>query len=259
VRFTASDAEVRRGSFQGRISGGLTVSGTVAEPRVAGRFNINNGRVRVATKTFTIQDGSSITVAYQPASPEMVALGGARIRLDVEATTHITTYSEFDQSQQSYLITVTLTGPLDNPTLDFRSDPPDLSRQQILASLGYQAQIEALLHGGAGGDRAFRQGLAEAFTGVLVPTLFEPIEFAVMRALGLEDFALTYDFNSAIQVQFTKHLMGKFYATYQRQLTGIGQEYQLKFYYRLTPRINLSYTTDDRNIQTWAVEGRLRF
>jgi autotransporter translocation and assembly factor TamB len=231
----------------------LTVNGTALEPLVAGEFTLTNGRVRVATKTFRIQDGGKVNVAYRPSDIT------PRISLDIEATTRVTSYSTLDQTRQTYVVTVSIGGSLDNPTIDFRSDPPDLSRTQILAALGYQSQIQAILQGGSGGDRAFRQGIAEAFTGVVTPALFEPLEFAVMRALGLEDFAISYDFNSPLQVQFTKNLFGKFYVTYRQQLAGKGGDYMLKLYYRLTRRINLSYSTDERNVQTWAVEGRLQF
>lgn len=250
---------VRRGGFNGDITGALTVNGAFmdrqgANPfRVNGRFALDNARVRVATKTFTVQDGSSITVAYRPPDDP-------RIRVDIAASTRIYTYSGLDRTRQPYQVTVLLTGSLDNPTLDFESDPGDLSRNQILAALGYQSQIQALLRGGQEGDRALRQGLMEAFTGVVTPALFEPLELSVMRALNLEEFAVSFDFNSPLQVQVTKHLWSKFYFTYRRQFTSGGEgDYMMKLFYRITPRISVSASTDERHINTFLVEGRLRF
>jgi len=94
---------------------------------------------------------------------------------------------------------------------------------------------------------------------MFIPSVFEPLEDALARALGLEEFGLSYDIDSTLQVNITKQLWKKFFVSYQRQLSGSLPEYQLKFYYRLTRRISLSYTTDERNVNTWAVEGRLRF
>lgn len=258
------DFFVRRGTFQGEINGELLVDGQYPDPRpgrntertddltVNGRFTIDRGRVRVATKTFRVQDGSLITVNYRaPDEP--------RIRVDIEATTTVSAYSQFDNQREQYLVTVLMTGPLDNPNVSFESDPPGLGRREILAALGYQSELQAIFRGGNEADQALRRGLAEAFTGVASVALFDPVESALTRALNLEEFSILYNFDSPLQVQFTKHLWSRFYVTYRRQLTGVGDDYMLKLYYRITPRINLSYTTDERNINTFLIEGRLRF
>ncbi|MBW3625288.1 MAG: translocation/assembly module TamB, partial [Armatimonadetes bacterium] len=255
---------VKRGTLQAEMNGELLVDGqypisiegeTTGQEDLltaVGRFTIDRGRVRVATRTFRIQDGSTVTFAYRAPDPP-------RIRMDIEAMTRVYGVSGLDRERRQYQVTVNLTGPLENPNISFESDPPGLNRRQILGALGYQAELEAIFRGGSEADRALRQGLAQAFTGAVAPAFFEPIESAFVRALNLEEFSLFYDLESPLQVQITKHLFNKFYLTYRRELNAGDPDYMLKIYYRVTPRINLSYVTDERNINTFLIEGRFRF
>lgn len=240
-----------RGGLRASLTDDIRLSGFLSEPEVAGTLTFENGTVRFATQRFRIVPGGTMTIAYSPAR-------GARATLDVSAQT--TAYARVGPNGQRerYTIIVDLSGPIENPRAAFSSDPPGLSRRQILAVVGRQAELEAILRG-QDADRILREQLGQAFAGALVPEITSPIERAVAEALGLEEFAILYDLGAETQVQVTKQLAGRLFLTYRRNVAGARQDFLWKLAYRIQRRLQLSFSVDERHVRTFAVEGRIHF
>lgn len=240
-----------RGGLRASLTDDIRLSGFLSEPEVAGTLTFENGTVRFATQRFRIVPGGTMTIAYSPAR-------GARATLDVSAQTTVYARVGPNGQRERYTIIVDLSGPIENPRATFSSDPPGLSRRQILAVVGRQAELEAILRG-QDADRILREQLGQAFAGALVPEITSPIERAVAEALGLEEFAILYDLGAETQVQVTKQLVGRLFLTYRRNVAGARQDFLWKLAYRIQRRLQLSFSVDERHVRTFAVEGRIHF
>ncbi|MGQ9524189.1 MAG: translocation/assembly module TamB domain-containing protein [Armatimonadota bacterium] len=240
-----------RGGLRASLTDDLRLSGLITRPDVSGTLTFENGTVRFATQRFRIVPGGTVTVAYSPTR-------GARATLDVSAQTTVYARVGPNGQRERYTIIVDLSGPIDNPRATFSSDPPGLSRRQILAVVGRQAELEAILRG-QDSDRILREQLGQAFVGALVPEITSPIEHAVAEALGLEEFSIMYDLGAETQVQLTKQLIGRLFLTYRRSVAGSRQDFLWKLAYRIQRRLQLSFSLDERHVRTFAVEGRIHF
>ncbi|MDQ6930262.1 MAG: translocation/assembly module TamB [Candidatus Eremiobacteraeota bacterium] len=106
-------------------TGHALLAGSLAQPTLAGEFDASGGSLRFIDHVFKVQEG---TVTFTPENgviPQLYAIG----------TTHVTDPNPGSQIAGSADVTIKVTGPATNPTLSFSSDPPGLSRDQIIAML----------------------------------------------------------------------------------------------------------------------------
>ena len=168
-----------------------------------------------------------------------------------------------------YVIKVHIQGSLDDPnklTLELQSDPGGLSRTAMLAALGHVELYSGLLsHNGEG---AVKDQLANVFSGVVLPTLFQPIESSVEDALGLSSFSVDYTPNTPIHVTLIKPLAKRLEVTYSRSFGNqsastiggtIPPMYTVSLGYNLTKRLQVSVGTDDQHNDTISVNGIFGF
>jgi hypothetical protein len=240
-----------RGGLRATVTDDLYLTGSLSEPEISGTLTFQSGSVRFATQRFRIVPGGIMRVSYSPRR-------GGRVLLDLSAQTSVYARTGRNGERQRYTITVDLSGPMENPRTTFSSDPPGLSSRQMLAAVGRQAEIEAILRG-QDADKILREQLGQAFVGAFIPEITSPIEQAISEALGLEEFAIIYDFGSETHFQLTKQLLGRLYLTYRRTLSGPRSEFLWKLAYRLKRRLQLSYSADERHVGTWSIEGRISF
>lgn len=240
-----------RGGLRATVTDGLYLTGSLSEPEISGTLTFQSGSVRFATQRFRIVPGGVMRVSYSPRR-------GGRVLLDLSAQTSVYARTGRNGERQRYTITVDLFGPMENPRTTFSSDPPGLSSRQMLAAVGRQAEIEAILRG-QDADRILREQLGQAFVGAFVPEITSPIEQAISEALGLEEFAIIYDFGTETHFQITKQLLGRLYFTYRHTLSGPRSEFLWKLAYRIKKRLQLSYSADERHVGTWSIEGRVSF
>ncbi|MGC8834126.1 MAG: translocation/assembly module TamB domain-containing protein, partial [Armatimonadota bacterium] len=240
-----------RGGLRATVTDGLYLTGSLSEPEISGTLTFQSGSVRFATQRFRIVPGGVMRVSYSPRR-------GGRVLLDLSAQTSVYARTGRNGERQRYTITVDLSGPMENPRTTFSSDPPGLSSRQMLAAVGRQAEIEAILRG-QDADRILREQLGQAFVGAFVPEITSPIEQAISEALGLEEFAIIYDFGTETHFQITKQLLGRLYFTYRHTLSGPRSEFLWKLAYRIRKRLQLSYSADERHVGTWSIEGRVSF
>jgi translocation and assembly module TamB len=163
--------------------GSLLLTGTMAAPMLEGTLEAQRGPVTVLGNTFDLQEGSAtfrpaLGVRPQVSAAGVTQVGPARITLEIHGTAP------------------------DALTLDLRSDP-SLSQQEILALLSRQSGISDLL----AGDVA---GLLRA---EITRRLLAPVTAAIVRALGLSELTVDYDFEQPLRLTVGKLLLPNLYVT----------------------------------------------
>ncbi|MDR3012334.1 MAG: translocation/assembly module TamB, partial [Chitinispirillales bacterium] len=117
------------------MDGRVTVSGTAAEPGIVGRVAISEGYVYYIDRKFDIMEGTLFNPDVAAFNPD----------IRIVATSDVSTFSPTAISEQ-FLITLTMTGTLEDPVVRFTSDPP-LSELDILSILTFGERL-----GGMGSD-----------------------------------------------------------------------------------------------------------
>jgi len=219
-------------------TGAVQVSGTLAQPLLAGSFSSSGGTITYFNRVFRITDG---TVTFEP------QLGLIPI-LDARATTHVVNPdpNALRNLTGSADITLTVRGPVTNMTIGLDSDPP-YDRQQIL---GLLLSIPAI--GGTSlfntpgqtpivtnGNGSLTVG-QEAF-GVLnaqfTRNLLAPLETNLGGALGLQTLNFTLDYTGAVGVSARKLLGKNIYVVYA---TTFGYPYRQTFGFEVRPNPSLA-------------------
>jgi len=219
-------------------TGAVKVSGTLAQPLLAGSFSSSGGTITYFNRVFRITDG---TVTFDPQQ-------GLIPILDARATTHVVNPdpNALRNLTGSADITLTVRGPVTNMTIGLDSDPP-YDRQQIL---GLLLSIPAI--GGTSlfttpgqtpivtnGNGSLTVG-QEAF-GVLnaqfTRNLLAPLETNLGGALGLQTLNFTLDYTGAVGVSARKLLGKNIYAVYA---TTFGYPYRQTFGFEVRPNPSLA-------------------
>ena len=255
----------------GGIGAGLDISGmghallagTAAHPTLAGSFNSTGGTLTYIDHAFKVQEGS---VTFDPANgvvPEIYAVGVTHVtNPDPNAARNPTGSTD---------ISVKVTGLLTNPQLDFTSDPPGYSRDQIIALLVPFGGFVNGIQFSSTGDVLPAGQLAGApvpQTGAPLPNIFvqrqngsltvgqeafnilnaqfaqgllAPLENALGHGLGLSDVNLTVDYTGNVGFNFRKILAKKFYAIYATTL-GYPLRQTVGFEYQPTPFTAAQFT-----------------
>lgn len=261
----APTAELRTSNLRCALEGELNLQGNLEKPVLSGLFSLARGAMNLPTARLRIEPGSTLQLTY----PVQTRLGEtiARLDLNLHATTSVV-LTDFTGYPQRYRIDLEIRGPLDDPSrfrLTGRSDPVGLSEQRILALLGREPALGALVSG-RNPEEVLRTQLADVFTGQLLPTLLEPLETGLASAFRLEQLALEYDRLAPLSVFLVKNLFDGFGISYRRSFfTGPHGHYQVRFFYRpplrnrFLQRLKLGWGFDDQQIQIWFVEGSFLF
>jgi hypothetical protein len=260
-----------------QLDGRLPVSGTLAAPQVRGTLLVERGTLTFPTARFRVN--GEIEVAYAPA---LAGEQSAPIRVDLEAVARVRGRDPATGRSQQYTVTLLARGPLSmTPTeetgapfeppgssegtrvgqlsIQASADPP-LSQRQILELIGRVGALQGILAGGANVQDVLRQEVEQALTTSVVPALFLPFESAVEEALGLEEFGIDVAFREPIQVRLGKQIVGGFWASYARSLTGSNERYQLELYYRVSTRLRFGYRIEEPfRRRTLFLNGTFRF
>lgn len=253
----ANNVRVRSGGIAAGLDisgkGHVLLAGTVAKPTLDGTFNSTGGTLTYIDHAFKVQDGSVTFDPTQGIVPDIYAVGVTHVtNPDPNVTRNPTGSTD---------ITVKVTGQLTNPHLDFTSDPPGYTREQIVALLvpfgGFFNGIQFSSNGNVlpAGQLA---GAPIPPTGAPLPNIFvqrengalsvgqeafnilnaqftqgllAPLENALGHGLGLTDVNLTVDYTGNVGFNFRKILAKKFYAIYATTLgypirQTVGFEYQ---------------------------------
>jgi hypothetical protein len=229
------------------------LTGTLAKPQVDAELQIAKGTISLPTAKMRITSGT-VSVDWSPSGE------GSRVIVAIRAQTSITATSPAG-TQKRYTIVMEVHGPLDNlqpENIDLRSEPPGLTRAQILASMGHLEEFAG------GGELALRTQLRDVFAAAVSPLLLNPLESGFMEALGLEEFSIEYGFDQPLAVFMSKKLFDGFYIAYWQIVTGdptaiTGATYALKIGYRVRDWLELAYVSDSRRVTILEVSYNRRY
>jgi hypothetical protein len=243
-----------------------------------GDFTVRDGRLTLPTARFTLLPPGTLapgalTVRYpdfDPSLPGQQVLG-FDVNLAAQTYLNLPTYTSVS-GRKRYLVTVIVRGkPVNDPvtgqsklTLNFQTDPPDFA--------GNQQSLQQLLVGVLGGNalqgigRNPGQAIIQQFSNVLSSTVIPGIFDRPAEALGLEELAINYDPVQRLNLVLSRRIIGSLYVTYIRYFSGTYgsyygnfETYNIKASYRFNDRYQLSYDTDDQNVQRVLLEGVWRY
>jgi autotransporter translocation and assembly factor TamB len=282
----AEGSRLHSASIDALTDGKVSLSGSLEQPRLVANLSLRKGTFKFPTAVFKIVPVGSVDIDYAPPDIENETVNiAATTNIDVAPS--IQTISSANalgpagaglqnavftgqQASQRYKITTTITGPLNDPAhlnVQFQSDPPGLTDNQILATIGGQAFLQSATRGDI--TDAVKNQVQYMFTNSMLPQLMAPVEANVSQVLGLEDFSVDYSPQSPLQVTLVKRLADRLSVTFLRLLMArspgavaetLGPEqYQLELDYSITNRIRLGVSTDDQRNNTISLDGVLNF
>ena len=99
------------------MSADLHVSGKATSPALDGKVEVLYGEVTVGSRVFTITGGSAVFQTGERLNPVL----------------NITAESQIRSTDSEYMVRVAVTGSADNPRVQFSSDDPGLSQNDVLS------------------------------------------------------------------------------------------------------------------------------
>lgn len=217
-----------------RLGGSGTLNGTLESPDLrlplevqAGEFRLPNARVR-------LEPAGSIDVRYVAFSQTQSDM---RVDLDLQGRTVLA--ARRGDQYESYEIELNIRGNVlqeGGLRIEARSEPPDLSEDQILAILGQRDLIEALARGATGGGAG--EELRSALYSVGLPTLTQGFTQEIAGALQLDFVNVDYNAFDGTIIAAGKTLAPGLLLYGRRQLsqpTSGPLKYELRLSYR--PRL----------------------
>lgn len=166
-----------------------SVRGTLLTPQATGNFMVRDGTLKLPNARIQLEDGGLILFQMQTNSQ-----GETTVEVPVSLSGRTSVSAKGPSSRyQRYDITIQVNGDLmrqGDLQLIGRSDPPDLSQQEILAIIGQRDLLEAL----ATGAQNTRNGqFRDALIGLFLPTLSDQLTAGLASALNLDYLALDYN------------------------------------------------------------------
>ncbi len=158
-----NDVVVQPPKMRLTVTGEGALKGRVSQINLSMKLTIQSGTIALAVSRLRILSGGTISVSYAPPAAPEVAVEGLR------ATTMVTATDTLGQTQR-YQITVDVNGPVTSLHIGLTSNPPGLTREQMLAALGH---VEGIF---ASGESQFQSELRNALTAVGTSAVFAPIE-----------------------------------------------------------------------------------
>ncbi len=230
-------AKLRTTTATLNLFGGGTIAGSLQYPNVTAQMLLDSGIFRLPTARVTLEEGGTINFSYRS---DAYTAAEARLDIDLEGRTNVTA-PRFTDAVERYDVNLRLTGNLleeiserDRLHITASSDPPDLSQEQILALLGQKDLIEGL----ARATITQRTGseLRDAFYGVAVPNLLNPITSNLASSLGLDYLDIEYNAFDGPVINASKSLGKGLTLTARRQLLESVHgktKYDFRLVYRL--------------------------
>lgn len=232
------EARVRAAIANVWLVGGGNISGSLSYPNVTVNTRLTRGIFELPNARINVEPGSPINFSYR-ATPFTEPF--ARLDLDLEGRTAISAKKSSDQLER-YDIELRIRGNLLDPEgvkISARSDPPELSEQQILAILGQQELIEQLASVAINQPGTNRNQFREAVFGLALPTLSSGLTRSLATSFGLDYLSLEYNAFDGATLSAGKTLAKGLTLTARRQIsqTALGPtKYELKLSYRIPGR-----------------------
>lgn len=241
LRIRAPDGVFVDNNFaKAELSADLRISGTAASPLLDGKVEILSGEATVGSRVFTLTGGSAV---FQP---------GERIN----PVLNLTGESRISGIDADYTVRVAVSGTADNPRVQFNSDEPNLSQNDVLSlvTLGRTTREQSRDSGVGVGD--VLSLLPSEYTGDVsqgVRTLFRVDRFEVDPA---------YVRNTGTvepRVTISKDITDRIRALASTSF-GVDARNTMQIEYRITGRISLLGTWESASqSQAGAFGGDIKF
>ncbi len=256
-----SDVRLINQMMDTKVVGTLTAQGSPAEPHLEGRLNLlGGGHLRMVTTRMSLLTPSFITLKYP------VSVGGEEtLALDVSlrAEANLIRNSNFSAGTERERTLLRIEGPLTGVVVDpvtgesklrVSSTDPRINSQTFLQSLllGDPTQLDRF---GSSPGQVLTQQLASAFTGAVLPDIFDkPAE-----QLGLRDLSLTFDPIRNVTLNLSRNLFGPVYISYSRSLSSAHDLFTFRTSLRIKDRYQATYEIREQNEQRILAEGIFRW
>lgn len=227
------------------MSGSGTVQGTPDDLELDSQFRVERGVLRLPTARLNIEPGGIIT-------PTLRTFGSVitpRLDVELEGKTRVVAPARFGEGAQAYDIRLDVRGDLleyGGLSLAATSDPPDLSQDEIFALLGQLSIIEGLASGVQSGNA--ESNIREAFFGIAVPYLLDPITGQIASTLGLDYLTVNISALDGATIYFAKTIGRNLTLQGSRQVTQVNQNYPIKYDLRVAYQMRFGSRRDRRRL-----------
>lgn len=227
------------------VAGSGKLVGSLLQPQVPDlRLTVQSGEINLATARLRLASGGTIDISYLP--PQALS-----VSLNLQAEASVFALSSF-RRQERYQITMRITGQASNPQISLSSNPPGLSREQMLAALGH---VPGLF---SSPESDLQNELAGVLTAAAASTIFAPIEDIFVQKFGFEQFSLQYSSVTPLSLFLSHRLTGKLYVSFYQRLSAAladvqDVEYQVLLNYRWRPNFQVSFGVDDQQTALFQV------
>jgi translocation and assembly module TamB len=266
MRVTLADAaRLRTTAAELFVLGDGRIEGSLASPDIRAQLEVDRGTLALPGGRVRLEQGGTVDVQISSSGRDTIA----RADVDLEGRTALTAL-RFGNTYERYEITLGVRGDLLSEAglnLTASSDPPDLSRDRILALLGQTDVIEAI--GTNFGSSSTERRIRDALAGYALPALADPITNKLAQGLGLDYLSLEYNPLEEASLAFAKSIGSGFFIQGRRQISdpppGFAQQYDVRLVYRprrfrgALSRVSFSLGADEQTPFKFAIEYGVRF
>ncbi len=182
-------AYVSNPSLNLALNGQGLLSGDLKAPRLEAGLAVESGTFSLPSAKIRLEEGGRMNFRYDGARQFQ---DQARLDLDLRGTTQVTALKN-GQTPDRYDIDLEITGNLlqeGGLNLNATSDPPDLSRDEILALLGQTGLIQDLARGVTANDQ---DALRNTAYQLAVPNLTQGLTQSVASAFKIDFLGIDYN------------------------------------------------------------------
>ncbi len=230
------DLRVSSGPLLAIFNGSASIQRTLSDPEIRAPFIVESGRISLPSGDVNLERGGIATFAY---SSSWLGEASASLRLELPANTRIFAFNGLNV--QKYDVNLFISGDLFDERdlfIDAQSDPPGLSRDEILGFLGQRQLLESL-------GSAFAAGFETQLTGIITaaaPGLLSPFTRALEAGLGLDYVMFDLGVYGRPAIILGKEVGGGFTIEFRRLLSNAREELPQEY-----DQINLVFRPRTRN------------
>lgn len=237
---------VNVGGLHLQIGGTVHAAGTWRQPRLTGEIEADRGTFNAFNNTFVLTEGRAIFSEFRGITPFIDARAETRERIHVVVPAAIPGQPGRLERARVFLH---VTGTPDALNLALSSDPP-FAHDEIVAGLARQVGVTRLLAGEDTLESVLRAELSSA--------LFGSVGRAVARSLGLDEFAIEYDFVHPLTLRIGRLLIRDLYLTLTSEF-GFPRRNIWALEWRISQNTMFSFAVDNFGVTEFLYRITYRF
>ncbi|HJP82213.1 MAG TPA: hypothetical protein VJ835_01805 [Fimbriimonadaceae bacterium] len=241
---TTSPAKFKSSTADIDMVGTGRIQGTLTDLDATAQLRVDKGQLRLPTARVNIEPGGSI----RPNLSIRNGISDSRLDVELEGKTRVVA-SKIGVGAQRYDVTLDVRGDLlqeGGLNLTASSDPPDLSQNEILALLGQVNLLQGIASGVQSGNPESQ--IRDAFFGIAVPYLLDPLTSQIASAFGLDYLTLDINALDGATIYFAKTISRDLILQGSRQVSQVNQNYPIKYDLRLSYLLRFGSRGDRRRL-----------